>query len=110
MPRPKAYPESDALLSATEACGLVHVSRSRWDAYARRYPAPVPDPVIRWGVTIIGMDPDGTAIIDGPEPEREPGELVLTWDSRPLRTRPRGPHDPAPAPIYPAGAVPVREA
>ncbi len=37
MPRPRPYPLDDALLSAEEACALVHVSRSRWDAYARRF-------------------------------------------------------------------------
>jgi hypothetical protein len=56
VPRPKAYPETDALLSATEACGLVHVSRSRWDAYARRFPA-----LVR-GRRIVRANPGGNGV------------------------------------------------
>lgn len=56
MPRPKAYPVEDALLNATEACGLVHVSRSRWDAYARRYPA------LRRGRRIVQANPNGKGV------------------------------------------------
>ncbi len=56
MPRPKAYPENDALLSAAEAGGLVHVSRSRWDAYARRYPA-----LVR-GRRIVRANPTGKGV------------------------------------------------
>ena len=43
-------------MSATEACGLVHVSRSRWDAYARRYPA------LRRGRRIVHANPGGNGV------------------------------------------------
>lgn len=56
MPRPKAYPVADALLSAAEAGGLVHVSRSRWDAYARRFPA-----LVR-GRRIVHANPGGKGV------------------------------------------------
>lgn len=38
MPRPRPLPPEDALLSAAEASALVKVSRSRWDAYVKRFP------------------------------------------------------------------------
>lgn len=38
MPRPRILPTEDGLLSAAEASGLVKVSRSRWDAYVKRFP------------------------------------------------------------------------
>lgn len=56
MPRPRQLPLEDSLLSATEACGLVHVSRSRWDAYARRYPA------LRRGRRIVQANPTGKGV------------------------------------------------
>lgn len=86
MPRARILPLEDSLLSALEACGLVHVSRSRWDAYARRYPA-----LVR-GRRIVRANPDGkgvarwlrSAVIEhmhdelererAPEPEESPAD------------------------------------
>lgn len=56
MPRPRPLPPEDALLSAAEASALVHVSRSRWDAYARRFPA-----LVR-GRRIVQVNPEGKGV------------------------------------------------
>jgi len=57
VPRPRALPVEDSLLSAAEACALVHVSRSRWDAYARRFKA-----LIR-GRRIVRANPGGKGVV-----------------------------------------------
>lgn len=57
MPRPRPLPAEDALLSAAEACALVHVSRSRWDAYAKRFPA-----LLR-GRRIVQVNPTGKGVV-----------------------------------------------
>jgi len=56
VPRQRQYPTDDALLSAGESCALVHVSRSRWDGYARRHPA-----LIR-GRRIVRANPNGKGV------------------------------------------------
>lgn len=56
MPRPRQLPLEDALLSASQAGGLVHVSRSRWDAYSKRFPA-----LIR-GRRIVQANPRGKGV------------------------------------------------
>jgi hypothetical protein len=56
VPRARILPLEDSLLSALEACGLVHVSRSRWDAYARRHPA------LRRGRRIVQANPNGKGV------------------------------------------------
>lgn len=38
MPRPRELPADDCLLSAAEAGAICKVSRSRFDAYAKRFP------------------------------------------------------------------------
>ena len=57
MPRARILPVEDALLSAAEACALVHVSRSRFDAYAKRFPA-----LIR-GRRIVHANPNGKGVV-----------------------------------------------
>jgi hypothetical protein len=57
VPRPRPLPATDALLSAAEACALVHVSRSRWDAYALRFPA-----LVR-GRRIVQANPGGKGVV-----------------------------------------------
>lgn len=57
MPRPRQLPLEDSLLSATEACGLVHVSRSRWDAYARRFKA------LNRGRRVVHATPGGKGVV-----------------------------------------------
>ena len=57
MPRPRQLPLEDSLLSATEACGLVHVSRSRWDAYARRFKA------LTRGRRVVHATPGGKGVV-----------------------------------------------
>lgn len=56
MPRPRILPIDDALLSAGEACVLVHVSRSRWDAYAKRYRA------LTRGRRVVQANPGGRGV------------------------------------------------
>lgn len=56
MPRPRILPTDDALLTAAEAGTLVHVSRSRWDAYWRRYEA-----LVR-GRRIVRANPNGKGV------------------------------------------------
>lgn len=56
MPRPRPLPPEDALLSAAEACALVKVSRSRWDCYAKRFPA-----LVR-GRRIVQVNPQGKGV------------------------------------------------
>jgi hypothetical protein len=56
VPRPRPLPSDDALLSAEEACALVHVSRSRWDAYAARFHA-----LVR-GRRIVQVNPKGKGV------------------------------------------------
>jgi len=56
VPRQRQLPTDDALLSAGEACALVHVSRSRWDAYAKRFPA-----LIR-GRRLVQANPNGKGV------------------------------------------------
>ncbi|MFO0931977.1 MAG: hypothetical protein U1E39_04630 [Planctomycetota bacterium] len=56
MPRPRILPTDDALLTAAEAGALVHVSRSRWDAYWRRYEA-----LVR-GRRIVRANPNGKGV------------------------------------------------
>ena len=53
MPRPRLLPLDDALLDAEEASALCKVSRSRWDAYAQRFPA-----LVR-GRRLVQVNPDG---------------------------------------------------
>jgi len=57
MPRPRILPTEDALLSAVEACALVHVSRSRWDAYARRFKA------LSRGRRVVQANPGGKGVV-----------------------------------------------
>lgn len=56
MPRPRPLPTDDSLLSAAEACALVKVSRSRWDCYAKRFPA-----LVR-GRRIVQANPSGKGV------------------------------------------------
>lgn len=57
MPRQRQLPLEDALLSAGEACALVHVSRSRWDGYAKRFPA-----LLR-GRRVVRVNPTGKGVV-----------------------------------------------
>lgn len=56
MPRARILPTDDALLTAAEAGALVHVSRSRWDAYARRYQ------ILVRGRRIVRANPNGKGV------------------------------------------------
>jgi hypothetical protein len=56
MPRQRAIPLDDVLLNATEASTICKVSRSRWDTYAKRYPA-----LIR-GCRIVQVNPTGKGV------------------------------------------------
>jgi len=57
VPRLRPLPIDDALLAAAEACALVKVSRSRWDAYARRFRA-----LVR-GRRIVQVNPHGKGVV-----------------------------------------------
>jgi len=57
MPRPRQQPLEDALLSAGEACALIHVSRSRWDGYASRFAA------LKRGRRIVQANPNGKGVV-----------------------------------------------
>jgi hypothetical protein len=57
VPRPRQIPPEDALLSAAEASGLVKVSRSRWDAYVKRFPT-----LLR-GRRLVRVNPDGKGVM-----------------------------------------------
>ena len=56
MPRVRQLPQDDALLSAGEACVLVHVSRSRWDSYAKRFRA------LTRGRRVVQANPGGKGV------------------------------------------------
>jgi len=56
MPRHRPLPPEDALLNAVEASSLVKVSRSRWDAYVKRFPA-----LLR-GRRIVQVNPTGKGV------------------------------------------------
>jgi hypothetical protein len=56
MPRPRPIPVEDKLLAAGEAGDLLHVSRSRWDGYWRRFPA-----LVR-GCRVVQANPQGRGV------------------------------------------------
>ena len=56
VPTQCQLPPEDALLSAGEACALVHVSRSRWDAYAKRFRA------LTRGRRVVQANPSGRGV------------------------------------------------
>ncbi len=56
MPRQRPLPLEDLLLNATEACAICKVSRSRWDGYAKRFPA-----LVR-GCRIVQVNPTGKGV------------------------------------------------
>lgn len=56
MPRHRVLPTDDALLSAREACVLVHISPSRWFGYAKRFRA------LTRGRRVVQANPGGKGV------------------------------------------------
>lgn len=57
MPRPRELPTEDCLLSAAEAGAICKVSRSRFDAYVRRFP------LLMRGRRLVQVTPGGRGTI-----------------------------------------------